>query len=234
MESPKETYEVMKRITGIEDVAYNRLFENYLQLDLKGPKKLIDVESTDQESVLNKMSKGRPFEGMIYTFLHINSQNMAELQNLKTGKIIQFHDFTPIVFCTFFNPLTGLLRGLNLNMLPESERIKFFQAYWDYYKGFFDRVEEKTEYGKEAINRKYRIAAWAGQNPDLFKRFNNTQNALFEFAYRSYYLKNVAIFRMIEYEEWKYIPFFDAKQSFRKVNLELLYQTYWENKSKSK
>jgi len=51
MESPSETYIAMKRITGIEEVAYNRLLENYLQLDLKGPKKLIDIESTDQESV---------------------------------------------------------------------------------------------------------------------------------------------------------------------------------------
>jgi len=234
MESPSETYIAMKRITGIEEVAYNRLLENYLQLDLKGPKKLIDIESTDQESVLKKIGGGRPFEGMIYTFIHLNEKNLAELQNLKTGKPIQFHDFTPIVFCTFFNPLTGLLRGLNLNMLPETERLKFFQAYWEFYKEFFKRVEEKTEYNKEAINKKYRLAAWVGQNPMLFKHFNQTQNALFEFAYRSYYLNKVAIFRMIEYEEWKYIPFFDAKQSFRRVNMDQIYQVYWDNKNKSR
>lgn len=233
MESPKETYQILKRINTIEDVAYDRLFKNYLVYDLKGSQKLIDVTSTDQESLLNKTGHGRPFEGMVYTFIHINEKTLAELQNLQTGKLVQFHDFTPILFCTFFNPITGVVKGLNLNMLPPEERVKFFQAYWEYYKEFLERIEEKTEYNKEALNKKYRLAAWVGQNPALFKHFNQSQNALFNFAYRSYNLKNVARFRMIEYEEWQYIPFFDPKQSFKKANLNIIYQTYWDNKNKT-
>lgn len=234
MISPKDSYTQMKSIDHIADVAYERLFDNYLRYDLKGSKKLIDVVSTDQESLLNKSGQGRPFEGMVYTFIHINEKTLAELQNLQTGKTVQFHDFTPILFCTFFNPLTNIVKGLNLNMLPPEERVKFFEAYYQHYKEFFNRIEEKTEYNKEALNKKYRLAAWVGQNPDLFKRFNMTQNALFEFAYRSYNLKNVVKFRMIEYEEWRYIPFFDAKQSFRKANLNIIYKTYWDNKNKTK
>jgi len=231
MESPKITYEQMKHIDDIKNVAYERLFENYLKLELKGPKKLIDIESTDQESVLNKFNFGTPWPGMVYTFIHVNEKTLSELQNMKTGKPVQFHDFTPIVFCTNFNPLSGILKGLNLNILPTEERVKFFQAFWENYKEFFARIEEKTEYNKEALNKKYLIAALIGRNPALFKKFNNEQNALFEFAYRSYDLKNIAKFRMIEYSEWVYIPFFDAKQSFKKANLELIYRTYWDNKN---
>ncbi len=234
MQSPKLTYEQMKRITGIEDVAYKRLFENYLKIGLKGDAKRIDIESTDQESLLNKSAFNRPVIGMVYTFIHINENTLGELQNMSSGKSIQFHDYTPILFCTNFNPLTSIIKGLNLNMLPSSERVKFFEAFYNEYKQFFERIEEKTEYQKEAKNKKYEIAALMGRNPAIFQKFNKEQNSLFNFAYRSYNLKNVAKFRMIEIEEWKYIPFFNAKESFKKANLDTIYRTYWDNKNKTK
>lgn len=233
MDSPKLMHEKMKEIRDIKDVAYNRIFENYLQLNLKGPKKLIDVESTDQESVLEKFGGGMPFAGMVYVFLHLNETNLAEIENAKTGKIITFHDFTPVLFCTSFNPITGLVKGLNLMILPPKERVKFFQAYWTTYKEFFNRIEEKTEYNEEALNKKYRLASLAGKNPELFKAFNSSQNAYFEYAYRSYNLRNLSRFRMIEYEEWRYIPFLDARQAFKNANLQEIYRTYLMNKNKT-
>ena len=234
MESPEETYKRLKSTDGIRDLAYERLFENYLQIGLKGDKKLIDIESTDQESLINKFAAGRPVPGMIYTFIHINEKTLSELQNLKTGKPIQFHDYTPIVFCTSFNPLTNLFKGLNLTMLPTSERVKFFQAYFENYKQFLDRIEVKTQYNKLAVNVNYVIISLSGKNPQLFKKFNQEQNALFNYAYRSYHLQNLAKFRMLEYEEWQFIPFFDAKQSFKKINMSEIHKIYWDNKNKTK
>jgi hypothetical protein len=234
MQSPIETYEQLKRIDNIYDLAYERLFENYLKYELKGSQKLIDIESTDQESVINKLTAGRPIPGMIYTFIHVNENNMIQIQNLATGKLIEFHDFTPIVFCTRYDPLKNIIKGLNLTMLPSSERLKFFQAYFDNYKNFFDRIEEKTEYNKLAANIAYIIISISGKNPELFKKFNNDQNALFNYAYRSYNLKNAAKFRMLEYEEWRFIPFYDARQSFKKINIAEIHKTYWNNKNKTK
>jgi len=230
MEAPKIIYEHTKRIDNIEDVAYDRLFTNYLKLDLKGGKKLIEIDSTDQESVLKKKMQGVPFIGMIYTFIHVSK--LQETISNPSGKQVEFHDITPIVFCTNFNPHTGLLKGLNLNMLPKEERLKFLQAYWEAYKPFFEKVEEKTEYNKEALNTKYISAAASGKNPKLFEMFNRSQSALFNFAYRSYDLKNVRKFRMIEYEEWRFVPFYDARQSFKKTNLDAIYSTYYDNKRK--
>ena len=234
MISPKDSYNVTKQIDGIESIAFSTLFENYLKNDLEGSKKLIEIDSTDQESVLNKLAKGRPFEGMIYTFIHTNNKNLVELENYKTGKTVEFHDFTPILFCTSFNPEKALVKGLNLNMLPKLERMKFLQAFYEVYKDFFDRVEEQTEYDKLAVNKEYRVSALSGKNPKLFEFFNRSQNALFNFAYRSYDLRNIRKLRMIEYAEWKYVPFFDARISFRKANLELIYQAYRDNKNKAK
>jgi hypothetical protein len=90
-----------------------------------------------------------------------------------------------------------------------------------------------SEYNKPAVNKAYEIAAMTGKNPELFKYFNRTQNALFNYAYRSYNMSNIRKFRMIEYEEWKYIPFFNPKQSFKRINLDLLYKTYYDNKNNS-
>jgi hypothetical protein len=67
----------------------------------------------------------------------------------------------------------------------------------------------------------------------LFKKFNADYSAKFEFAYRSYKLENIRNYRMLEYEEWKYIPFFDSKVSFKNTNLELIYRMYNENKNKT-
>lgn len=230
MESPILIHEKYKRIDNIERVAYERLFENYLVLKLKGSKKLIEIDSTDQESVLYKFSHGYPIPGMIYTFIHVNNDTLLEIQNYKTGKNVTFHDLTPILFCTSFNPKTYITKGLNLNMLPKEERLKFIQAFWEYYKIYFEKVEERTEYNKPAYNREYFIVSNVGKNPELFEYFNKKQNAMFNYAYRSYKLKNIRNLRMIEYEEWAFIPFFDARNSFKQANLDEIYKTYWLNK----
>ena len=231
MKSPKELYEVYKRIDDIEKVAYERLIENYLQLELKGDKKLIEIDSTDQESLISRFNHGMPVPGLIYIFINLDTKNLAELENFKTGKQVTFHDFTPLVFCTSFNPMTKLMKGINLNILPPSERLKFLQAYYEYYKVFFQKIDEKIENGKLAINYTYIMATILGKNPQLFEIFNKKYNTLFEFGYRSYYLKSVRKFRMIEYEEWKYIPFLVPAYAFKRINLQMLYQMYWANRN---
>ena len=232
MIAPKDTYEKTKRIDNIEDVAYDRLFTNYLKRDVKGDAKMIEIDDTDQESVLNKRSLGLPFIGMIYTFIYVNDQALIAIQNMASGKQIQFHDFTPILFCTNINAKTGLIKGLNLNLLPKESRLNFLQSYWEVYKPFFQKIEEKTQYNKEALNKTYQSAALSGENPKLFELFNKKQSENFGFAYRSYDIKHVRKLRMIEYEEWQYIPFFDARLSFKKTNLNAIYNTYRDNLNK--
>ena len=234
MESPKDTYEKMKQIDDIEKVAYTRLFENYLKIGLKDNKKLIEIDSTNQESLLRQRFSSIPQIGMIYTFIHLNKDGIVQIINAANGKAVTFHDITPIVFCTNFNAKTGLFKGINLNMLPKPERLKFMQAYWEFFKSYLLKVEESTEYNKISLNTQYQRLALSGKNPSLFKKFNDNQNAFFEYAYRSYDLRNITKFRMLEYEEWKYIPVFDARESFKKANLDIIYNTYKDNMKKMK
>jgi hypothetical protein len=73
------------------------------------------------------------------------------------------------------------------------------------------------------------LAALLGKNPQLFSKFNHDQQANFNFAYRSYNIKNLRAFRMIEYEEWRYVPFYNAQQTFKKVNFTRIYKAYYDN-----
>jgi hypothetical protein len=234
MDSPKTLYDKYKNITDIEKIAYERLFENYLKLDIKESKKLIDIESTDQESILKSKNGGLPFEGMIYTFIHLNNENLAVLKNLTTNRDVVFHDFTPILFCSSVDRSKHIIKGLNLNILPKSERLKFLQVFYESYKDFFEDVEKQLFHMDDiAINEEYRLTALAGKNPQLFLYFSRKQHALFNYAFRSYELKNIRKLRMLEFEEWKYIPFFEAKESFKRINMQLIYQIYWDNLNKT-
>jgi hypothetical protein len=231
MQPIKDLYQAYKSINNIENVAYEKLLLNYLQYNIKGPKKLIDIESTDQESILNSISPGIPYQGMVYTFIHLNKDGLSELENLKTGKTVTFHDFTPILFCTSYDPINKLIKGINLNLLPKSERLKFLQSYYETYQEFFERVEELTEYNKIAINQEYRIIAMAGKNRELFTYFNKKNGSMFNFAYRSYSMLNLRNFRMIEYVEWPYILFFNSRDTIKQANLEIIYRMYFDSKN---
>lgn len=231
MESPLIIHERLKTQEDIEGYAYTRLFENYLKHELRGDKKYIELESTDQESVLYKFTRGRPVPGMIYTFLHFNKENLIQIENLKTGKSISFHDYSPIVFCTYYDFVKKNMRGINLTLLPRQDRLKFLEAYYQYYKNFLIDIEKKTQENKIAVNLKYIIAAYTGKNPKLFQYFNKTQKSYFEFGYRTYNLANVDKFRMIEYEEWNYIPFYNPTQVIKNVGLSKLYDLFNINKS---
>jgi hypothetical protein len=233
MESPLIIYEQTKRIDNIEDYAYERLFENYLKYNLKEEKKLIEIDSTDQESLIKEQISKLPIPGMIYTFLHLNDKAIAVLKDEKTETEYHYHDITPILFCTYYHTTNKTIGGINLNLLPEIERLKFFIAYYDRYKEFFEDVEELTENRKIAINKKYVSLVLSGKGQGMIKAFNKIQRSLFDYGYRSYKIENIRKLRMIEFEEWKFIPFFSPQQSFKRINLNVIYNTYWNNKNKT-
>lgn len=224
MNSFLEIYQEFKKIDNIEDIAYERLFENYIKLNLKNDDKIVDIESTNQEKIVLKISPAIP--GMIYTFINLNKENVKILEDIKKGKLIKFHDFVPILFCTSYDDKKNIIKGLNLNMLPNFERLKFLEAFYQAFKPFFEKIEETIYNNKPALNEKFIQLSLNKKNSDIFKKFNKIYNEKFDFAYRSYNLKNLINYRMIEYEEWRYIPFFNPKNSFKKINFDKIYEAY--------
>lgn len=220
MEDILKTYKKLKDIQNIEDIAYNRLYKNYIELKLSGDKKLIDIDSTNQEDLLKSKYSGVPRIGMIYTFIY-----MDENSKIPQSEII-FHDKIPLLFCTSVNMKNNLIKGLNLNLLPPEGRLKFLDAFYNFFETFFKNIERKTEYNLEAINTEYERLAISGKNSSLIGTFNNMTKSKFEFSYRSYDMKFIRNLRMIEYQEWQFIPHFHPKHAFKRINLSKLYDIY--------
>jgi len=225
MESPEFLYEQFSHIDNISDIAYERLYYNYLVLNLKGDVKKIEYNSTDQETLINQFNFGRPVPGMIYTFYYMPLELLV-IEDLKRQK--EFIDYAPLMFCTSAIPTH--MSGINLNMLPKPERLKFFKEYYIVYKEFFTKVEEKTENNQIAINKQFLEKSLMRRSQEIIKAFSKRQSANFNYGYRKYDMKKIKQRRMIEFEEWPYIPFFDPKAAFKKMNMKQIHDIYYRSK----
>ena len=65
MQNPRNEHDFLSKLDDIEKIAYFTLFEKYIIQNLKGPNKLIEIESTDQESLIITRNGGYPIPGMV-------------------------------------------------------------------------------------------------------------------------------------------------------------------------
>lgn len=228
MNTPLEDYKFYSKIDNIKDIAYEKLFRNYIDLKLSGPDKLIEINSTDQESLIKQLNNGLPVPGMTYTFIYQPLKN-DEVQIIEEGKEHKFIDYVPLIFCVNTRP--DSFDGINLNTLPNSEKLKFFTQYYETYKEFFKDVENLTENNKLAVNTKYLELVMSGNGQKMIKDFSTLQRANFAYGYRRYIKQRVKNFRMIEFCEWPYIWFFEPRDAFKKMNLRQIHQLYWKTKN---
>ena len=220
MINPRDENDIMKRVNNIGDQAYNILFEKYIVQNLKGEKKLTEIDSTDQESIMLAKNGGYPIPGFIYTFIYQGPNAIIELK--KGNK--EYTDFVPLTFC--MNNDRGTFSGINMNLLPADVRLRFLTSFFETFKDFFKNVEDLTENNKEAINRRFIDFVKSGGGQTMIKLFNSKNGANLNFAYRKYLLPKVVKLRMVEYSEWKFIPFYEPKNAFRKLNQAQLYKLY--------
>jgi hypothetical protein len=226
MNNFRQQYEECKSIyANLEDEARNILFTKYIELNLKGDSKRINIDSTDQESILNKRVVTLP--GMIYTFIYKEGLNIEKYKD----KNISYIDYIPIVFC--INNGKNYFNGINFNLLPEKERLHFLDYYYDIYKDFFSNIENYTQNDILRINTNFINYIKSGNNTSTFlKIFNHKYNVNFEYAFRKYTYKNIISLRMIEYEEWKYILFYKPTEAFKLVNEKIIQELFYNFKEK--
>ena len=233
MRSPTIEYEYLKaHINNISDIAFNTLYTKYIINDLSGKDKVIQIDDTDQESIISKRNGGLPFPGNIYTFIYKGPQ-ISEIINQKQfffsktqEKTLTYIDFVPLVFCMSIS--TKIMKGINLNLLPPKVRLSFLESFYQLSKEFLENVEELTENNKLAINEKFRNYIASGRAQKVILLFNSQKNATYEKAYRSYNFKDIENFRMVEYNEWKYIPFYEPRDAFRKMNYSQIQKLYYK------
>jgi hypothetical protein len=227
MDSPLKKYKQLQNIDGIRELAYDTLFTKYIELNLKADKKLWEIDSTDQESIMLRKNGGFPLPGFVYTFIY-PPQEGDSVKILTPGKEKEYTDFVPIVFCLSVKGKT--FKGINLNTLPNIERVKFLEAYWRSYKSFFENIEEKTENNKLALNKKFISIMSLPIAAKVIDLMSKVSNANFKYGYRSYNVQRIKQLRMVEYTEWDYIPFYDPKNAFKGMNQKQIHDLYWRTR----
>lgn len=218
MDSFITQYEYCKSFNDIEDKARHVLFEKYIKLNIKGLKKREEIDSTDQESLLKGII---PLPGLVYTFIYKEGLNIIKYKE----KNINYIDYIPIVFC--LNNTRDSFSGINFNLLPERERLHFLDYYYDIYKEFFSNVENYTQNDKLRLNTNFINYIKSENNSSIFlKILNKKYESKFEYAFRKYKFKNIVQLRLIEYEEWKYIPFYKPTEAFKMLNEKAIQDFY--------
>jgi hypothetical protein len=224
MLNPRDEYNFLKNINNIKDIAYYELFEKYMVENKKGDAKLTEIESTDQESLIITKNGGYPIPGMIYTFMYGEPDQIALNVGAKN-----FIDAIPLTFC--MNIERGSFKGLNMNMLPSSVRLDFFDSFYETFKDFFAReAEVLAQNRKIALNKRFIEFMKSGGGQEMLKLFNRRSGENFNFAYRSYKIEKVKQLRMIEYNEWLYIPFLEPKEAFRMINQSQMHKLYYKQR----
>jgi len=225
MISPKDEFRSLKNVNNIADLSYFTLFEKYIKLNLKGGNKLIEIDSTDQESILSSKNGGYPIPGIIYTFLYKGPSVIITSEK----DVKDYIDLVPIVLC-INNDRTNF-SGINMNVLPPDARLDFLESFWQTFSDFLEKkVDLLAENGKESLNKRFIDFAKSGGGQTMIKLFNRKTSQDFNFAYRKYSFNKISNFRMIEYSEWKYIPHYKPKDAFRKINFSQLHKIYDSHK----
>lgn len=222
MNKPIDEYKYLSNMDNIGDIAYFTLFEKYIKYKLRGDKKVIDIDDTDQESLILPKNGGYPIPGIIYTFIYKGVNDKIEIS---PKKIKEYTDLVPLVFC--MNIERESFSGINMNLLPPNIRLQFLESFYESFQNFLEReVDLLAQNNKLALNDKFIAYMKAGKGQEMLKLFNRQNGANFNFAYRKYLIGKINNFRMVEYSEWKYIPFYEAKDAFRKLSQNQLYKLY--------
>lgn len=223
MLSPREEYNFLKDINNIKDIAYDTLFTKYLIQNKRGYDKLTEIESTDQESIIISRNGGYPIPGMVYTFIYGEPDQIP----LRFGHK-DFIDVVPLVFC--MNNQRGAFSGINMNMLPTGPRLDFLNSFYNTFKDFLERTAELlAQNDKLALNKRFIEFMKSGGGQEMIRLFNRKNGANFNYGYRSYKIEKVKNLRMIEYNEWNYIPFYNPKDAFREMNQSQIHKLYYRS-----
>ena len=218
MKSPAALYQNnIKTRADIKKEAYPYFLEKYI----KEP--YVDNGLFDTTERISAKSLKLFIPGKIYTFRY----------DPKHKDILAYYDRQPIILVcgqwTAASTGNTIVTGINLNFLPEIERVNTLEYYYQSVKSDIDVGYELTSKTNQVSFIK-RALVVLQDVIQLFNVFGKAGKIGYQFAMRNYIvgggMKNVCL---VEYDDWEYIPFIQTKDIIG-ASLGKIYQEYLASK----
>lgn len=112
-----------------------------------------------------------------------------------------------------------IVQGLNLNFIPEEQRVQTLEIFWQIFKNDIKAAEESAIKGQPGLLRE----AWKFLTDWHFivKIFNEQGRIGYQWAYRNYIIPRITQPVIIELEDWTRIPYFIPKEFRGKLPAEI-------------
>lgn len=183
-----------------ENEAFSALVSDMMQKTEYTTKTITAIQMEQQSKTVFNPS-------MFYIFLYNKP--------VKSGDT-DFFDRMPLVFCTGIS--ADSMTGINFNYIPNNVRARFIDILFEGFTTFFDDTEKKRT--DLRLNETLIKEIISGRGIEMMVGYMK-EHAKFDISkcVRVYKRKNVLKPRMIEYDNWQYIPFLTFKDPVRGVNI---------------
>lgn len=191
--------------TKAEDDAFDYFITDLLSDKLQGNAKTDTIYGMNMEKSL----QGTIYPSMFYIFQY---QPMMPEQ---MGKL-HFIDTVPLILCTGVSDKT--VDGLNFNMIPNDVRAMILDVIYDAYSDFYNKDIQSVS-GK-LINEQFASILVNPVSFDKLMTILTSKCSLnLRMACRTYSKAYISNIRLIEYDQWKRIPYLSFKDSLRGASL---------------
>ncbi len=198
MISPIEAYKNQSNKDQLRKESFTFFNDKYF----KRPWEEYDFLETEERMQVKKLQFFIP--GRIYTFQY----------DPLLKSVLDFYDTRPMVLVhsTFVAKTTGniILQGLNLNFLPEKQRVQTMELFYRTYKQ--DLEEAERAINKDSIGLLKQAWNYLTDWYFTLKIFNTVGKIGYQWAYRNYIIGRMKEPVIIELEDWEMIPYFVPKE----------------------
>lgn len=185
------------------EIAFNCLVKDKLEAVFSHANTSRELSAMNMESELSGVSF---IPSMFYTFSY--ESKMQDKMARQT-----FYDLVPVVLC--MSNSGSLMSGLNFNFIPTDIRAVILDTIYNAYESFYTVSLDKGE----MINDSFASVLMQDAGRGFVGLLDSKLQAKISYAYRTYTISEIKNARLIEYDQWKYIPFLTFDDAVRGASL---------------
>lgn len=195
--------------------ANQTIIQDLFDKNLRGSARMRTLDFFEDEEAFSR--SGGFIPGCFYIFRHD-----GEILRNADGK--EFHDVIPVFLClavlnTQDNEGPSIF-GINFNILTKPIRAAILQELYKADKKFFDTVVSERFKGRHQYSQVL-LNMFVADKGTRFCEYicDKYKIKKTSIAFRRYFIKNISKMRLIDYWQWKYLPFLNIKDGVRGYQL---------------